>query len=285
LSPDSQYLATAGSAPLRATNSSPQQPFILKLWGVNTRSLEAEAPFGHNGKAPRITFSPDGRTVVVSDFSQLQFHRVPSLQLLAAQGERGAVFSRDGSWFAYLDENQIWKRASLDSPPHLLLTAPATIGCLSLSTDGSTLAGSTSSGEIHLWDSGTGRHLGRLTGHDQRAVALPFAPHTQMLVSAAWDGRLGFWELPRRRLLAFLRGHNGAFNCASFSPDGRTLATGGDDNELRLWNVARRQEVLTLHGHTDAVNGVAFSADGQWLASGSDDGKVRLWHAPASPGL
>jgi WD40 repeat protein len=254
--------------------------YTLQLWDLKTRSPGAKVPFGGGvGLGPLIIFSPDSKRVAVTDYSDLDFYVVPSLEWKARAGRRGLVYAARGEWMGYIGKQGIIRRASVDLLERVLI-AGHDFQQLALSPDGRTLASSTFYGGISLWDARDGSRLKDLPGHTLRVPSLAFAVDGKTLVSAGWDGRLGIWDMTGKRASRFLRGHNNAFGCAALSPDGGTIATGGDDSTVRLWNVARREEITVLHGHGDNVNGVDFSRDGRWLVSASDDGTVRFWEAP-----
>jgi WD40 repeat protein len=282
ISPDARYLATIITTPVTNGEVKPRKPYTLQLRELKTQFQVASVPFGENTVGPQIDFSPDGKQIAVSDYMVLEFFEVPSLQPQGRAGNRGLVYSADGSWLAYISNGRIVHRASVNGPESFLVKEKTDFQQLALSPDGRTVASSTVQGAISLWDAQTGRRLGPpLSGHTMRVPGLAFSPDGKTLVSAGWDGRLGIWDVSQRRNLALLLGHNNMFSRVVVSPDGGTIASCGDDNIVRLWNLARCQEIAVLHAHTDSVNDLAFSRDGEWLASASNDGAVHLWHAPA----
>ena len=283
VSPDGSYLATVVRTLVAPGKKTVFAPFELQLWDFKTRLFRKAVPFGGQHSGLWIAFSPDSKLLAVTDYSPLEFYKVPSLEHIKTVGSRGQIFATNGSWLAYIGNKGIIKRESLEAPEQVLVPGRGDLQQLALSPDGRVVAGSEQSGaKIWLWDARDGHSLGPpLSGHTLRIVALAFTPDGRTLVSCGWDGRLGIWDVGGRKNLAFLRGHNNSFNQAVLSPDGSTIATGGDDSLVRLWNVARRQEIAVLQGHADNVNSLAFSQDGQWLASASDDGTIRLWRAPS----
>jgi WD40 repeat protein/serine/threonine protein kinase len=279
VSSDGNYLATVTRTPIPPGKKKAPEMYTLQLWDWKTRSRQTSVLFDGQGYNPRIVFSPDSQQVAVSGFGELTSYRVPSLEFEGRAGQRSLVFAPDESWLAYIREDGIVKRASLDGVEALLVPGKV-FQQIALSPDARLLAGSTEFGSISLWDAHDGRHIKDLLGHTLRVPALCFTANGKTLVSAGWDGRLGIWDLENPSKSKFLRGHNNDFTCAVVSHDGKTIATGGDDPMVRLWNVDHRQEVAVLQGHSDTVNSLSFSTDGQWLVSGSDDGTVRFWHAP-----
>jgi RNA polymerase sigma factor (sigma-70 family) len=68
-----------------------------------------------------------------------------------------------------------------------------------LSPDGRTLAaGGNSSTKVWLWDTGTGRCLGTLDGHDNWIMDLAFSPKGERLASASYDTTVLIWDMASR---------------------------------------------------------------------------------------
>lgn len=65
---------------------------------------------------------------------------------------------------------------------------------LALSPSGELVAGADLAGRVHLWHAATGRVVGELPGHTERAVAVEFLPDGD-LASGSWDGTVRTWAL------------------------------------------------------------------------------------------
>ena len=67
---------------------------------------------------------------------------------------------------------------------------------MSISPDGSTLAGGSGDGSIRLWDVASGEEKAVLAGHTASVRSLSFSPWDgRFLASAGDDGRVRLWEL------------------------------------------------------------------------------------------
>jgi WD40 repeat protein len=204
-------------------------------------------------------FSPDGRAVVAK-------HRDDLLRVCdAATGERRCSLARFTGY--------------LFSVPH------------AFSPHGRVLATAPPSEKetvIRLWDTRTGKEVGRLGHEDETApTALHFSPEGKYLVAAhtthqeltrGWPGErtVRVWDLAARRELWRCPSPARLIEALAFSPDGKTLAAGAVDTVL-LWELASGKERGRLAGHGAFIRSLAFSPDGRLLASGSSDYTALVW--------
>jgi WD40 repeat protein len=121
ISPDGSYLATVVPALVAPGEKTARSPFELQLWDFKTRLFLKAVPFGGQNPSPWIDFSPDSKLLAVTDYSPLQFYKVPSLEFVKTAGSRGPVFATNGSWLAYIGNKGIIKRASLDALEQVLV--------------------------------------------------------------------------------------------------------------------------------------------------------------------
>ena len=147
---------------------------------------------------------------------------------------------------------------------------------VAFSPDGRTVAATTQSGPVYLFDAMTG--VPRiLRGHQDQTLSVAFSPDGQLLATASLDKTVRIWSVELGTPKRVLTGHQGGVQGVSFSPDGHRVAAGGADGTVRLWNVDSGEPVRTLEGHQGAVRAVSFSPDGTLLASGGADRSARLW--------
>ncbi|WSD64830.1 WD40 repeat domain-containing protein [Actinacidiphila glaucinigra] len=162
--------------------------------------------------------------------------------------------------------------------PHGRRTAGARAGAVDLlQPDGHTLAATSTSGPVQLWDVTRRRMTATLPAATRAARAMAFAPDGREVAVATAGGTIEVRESTGAyRVTAALPGHRGAVYALAYSPDGRTLASAGADRTVRLWDLLRARSLDVLRGHTDGVLGVAFSPDGRTVVSGGIDRTVRL---------
>jgi WD40 repeat protein len=147
---------------------------------------------------------------------------------------------------------------------------------VAFSPDGSLLAASDISYEVHIWRVVDGKKLLTCKASDGWAWSVVFSPDSQLLASSA-NGTIHLWDVKTGECLQTMRGYTNRVFSLAFSPDGCLLASGNEDHQICLWNVATGELVAVLTEHSDEVHAVAFSPDGRLLASGSYDRTIKLW--------
>ena len=171
------------------------------------------------------------------------------------------------------------------------------VDALTFSPDGKTLATGDASGEIRLWNIGTGgdqltlpRLLGGITGkgkpiveppalieHTRAIKTLAFTADGTTLVSASLDTTIRLWDVDTGKSRLMTAGHTRAIYGLSILKDGKTLVSGSSDCTLRLWNAETQDQQLIRLKHPWDAFYFAFSEDGKTVAIGSTGGRTRLW--------
>jgi WD40 repeat protein len=166
-SPDGQALLVAGS------------PGELALWRLDSgRKVRDLGTAGNENRTIEyVAFLPGGRTVLTRESDRGRSNLVEARLYDAENGRLLRAFSFGDA----------------DSLP----------GCLALSPDGNTLAAGGGYGEpvIRLWDTTTGKRVGRFSGHNGGAAeALAFSPDGKTLASGGRDTTVLLWDVTRARL-------------------------------------------------------------------------------------
>ena len=133
------------------------------------------------------------------------------------------------------------------------------------------------SGEIKIWDVGSGVEVRNLSGHDGPVTDVAFSPDGRILASVSGDRTLRTWEASTGRPLVTARGHRDWISGLAFGPSSDWVATSSHDGTVRVWEAATGQELSILRGHTDAVACVAVSPDGERISSGGSDQTIKVW--------
>ena len=223
---------------------------VLELESGRVRSFEGR----HDGSNLRMTFAPDGRTLVTSD-------------------DTGTVFAWD------VERGRIRERFSGHTGE------PA----LAVSSDGRTLYSAGLDARMVIWDLAGDRRLERrfaagpaMTYDDGSPKGLALSPDGQTLAVTQQDGSVDLLDartLERRRVLRALKG---AALGVDFSPDGRLLAVTGEGAHVTLWDA----RTLSPAGELEELQGsrfsqeVVFSPDGRLVAAGGigeTANHVRAW--------
>jgi uncharacterized repeat protein (TIGR01451 family) len=157
----------------------------------------------------------------------------------------------------------------------------------SFSPSGTTVLTGHFSGEVGLWDAGTGENLFRGMHATEDAamksvLGISFSPDGQRFVSAGENRSVIVWDTATSAPTAAVQGHNLGVQqrqlfAVDVSADGTKVATGAEDGSIRIWDQESGTLLATLDGHESAVNALAFIGDGATLVSGSADTTVRVW--------
>ncbi len=215
-----------------------------------------------------LAFSPDGTALAVGGGNQVaaEVH----LWNVAAGKETLTL------------KSQGWPRGLAES-----VYAPRLFYSVVFSPDGKIIAaggGDGPHGEVKLWDSATGKHLGDLPASSWQTTSVAFSNDGKVLASGA-PLRVCILApaglaTPGSNLSATVLKDDRDSVCVAFSPDGKTLASAGwSSRTVELWDVASGKRLAALRAHKSYVAYVAFLPDGKTLVSAGDydDGSIRLW--------
>jgi WD40 repeat protein len=304
-----------------------------RLWEAATdRPLQS---WDHGHPVRVAVFSPDGRAVVTgSDDGKVRLWDIATERLLhvaetespvlaLAFGPGGKVFrtatgSKDANGDGVV---RLWEATTGKAVAKLRQRWG--IKAVAFSPDGRTVLTGGEDHSAQLWETATGRFLGKVLQHQDTVVAVAFSPDGQTLLTGSQDWTARLWEAATGRPLGPPLEHGGPVSAVAFGPGGDTVLTASDDHTARLWKVAWRQphlrefrhddevlavafttehEVLTASGHQaqrwDVANGkqvgpplsqdddiwtVAFNSGDQSILTGSRDGQAVVWDPASAP--
>jgi WD40 repeat protein/DNA-binding SARP family transcriptional activator len=271
-----EALATGPANPYHWYNLSPDG----RLAGVSTAT---------NGPPQRIT--PPLR---IWDIAARRIVRTVNLQ---AQADNSPVFSPDDRKVA-LAVNVVSAVGYAYYPPPIMeivdlangrLLRPVGPSCdyfgwtsYVFSPDSRLLAAVNGCGQLEVWNTTTGRRVGRLVsfGFVNNIGPVRFSPNGKQLAVAnsTNDGQVTILDAATDRTVTVLTAHTRQVQDLGYSPDSALLATASIDHTVRIWD-ARTGQQLRVLDHPGAVNNVAFTPDGKSVATLDFDGTIRIWDA------
>ena len=238
----------------------------VRLWDLATRKPKRTLAHDPPRGATRLVLSPDGKTLVTTDFfsieggqkadSTLSLWDVGTGKLrgvlpggsLVAFGGDSRTLAVAGLGVRLVD---VIDRKEVGTLPKEKETL--SINSLAFAADGRTVAGSSYQGDLYFWDAKKRTRLGlERLGRGQRIMALAFSPDSRTLALAIQPlplrmifsrdeiepPRLELWDVATRKKRTTLVAPPGPVHVLSYSRDGKTLAV-GRAGEVQLWDTTR----------------------------------------------
>lgn len=240
-----------------------------------------------------VLFSPDGRTLAISEFNTVMLFDVATGTLLHTidghvgrpQNVESMAFSPDSSLLATgsvhyslgKGELFLWNVTTGQRKKNFIEHV-GNVYSLSFSPDGKILAVGIDD-TVHLMDAATGEISNIFPRKGRNVYSLSFSPDGKILATGS-DDKVRLWDVAtgtiRTTFDTIFQEHTPNIWNVKFSPNGKTLAA-SIYNTVHLWDVATNDIKAVFKGHVDDVYSISFSPDGGTLASGSRDGTVLLW--------
>lgn len=129
----------------------------VRLWDTSTGVLQAKLATGVNVYC--LAVAPDGNTLAVVGFNELQFWNLESRVKEDTRRVGGSLY------------------------------------CVAYSADGRLLATGNRTGIATLWNAATHEESQNLRGHSDAIFGLAFSPDGRLLATASWDHSVRLWNL------------------------------------------------------------------------------------------
>lgn len=260
-------------------------PTTIGMWETATGKLVRRLEVPAGGKAVRLAFSPDGKSLVsgggpdnkvcfweVSTGRLLrQLPATPRLTVLGFSPDGKTLVTKTPGWVYLCDPASGEERRRFQAPT-------SNTPDFAFSPDSKILATTLRINGIELWDPSTGEKLGQMLAEaPYHAVALAFSADGKTLAAASFT-TIRFWNVSTRKEISHTAEPGLWVGSLRFSPDGKIVASqSSSDTAIRLWDVATGKELHQHLGHRSAVSRVVFSPDGALAATHSNDAAVRVW--------
>jgi WD40 repeat protein len=198
---------------------------------------------GHKNTVTGAVFHPDGRTIlsVSPDFSLR-------------------------SWDLETGEQIRWHDFN-SMPDSLVISPDGRIALLSVES------------ELHQWDVGRWREIGRFLGHTagdnvrNQVDSIAISPDGRLALSGSTAGALRLWNLEGQAEFRRFETDSTPISAVAVSPDGGYLLTGDATGDAILWDVEGGKAIRRFEGDGIPVcpDCVAFSPDGRQVLVGAED--------------
>jgi WD40 repeat protein len=246
---------------------------------------------GQSLPVPRaLAFSRDGKVLAagcaVGNSGELNswdvVHRKPRWNVVQPQAVRGLAWSSDGKeLLAAVGPALVRINADNGAPVATLGRHGKTITCLSLASDGRTLATGADDGSIKTWDVAAGKERRSFLAHRGTVYSVCFDPAGKRLISAG-NREARLWDAGTGKQEREWPAGNTLVAAAIFTPDGKAAMTAAWDGSARLLDTQTGSQ-LARFGGLGGLDGVLLHPQTYCLALWSIGRRIALFDLDLRP--
>ncbi len=258
--------------------------FSAIIWDFEEQSELARLE-GHEGPVTNALFMDDGKRAVTTsdDHTTIiwDLERYEPIHRLSGHGHKVMALSvsPDNRWIATGGWDGLvilWDAVTGEQIRQF--EHPAPINAVVFLDEGRRLASAGHDRIIRIFESRSGRPLGRLEGHLMGITQMAAARHGTQLISASIDGSLRIWDAESFKELSKLEGHNKQVFGVRLVGKNQQAVSVGRDGFIIHWDLETGQIIRKIRAHEKTAWAVAVSPDGRFVVSSGSDERARVWH-------
>jgi hypothetical protein len=171
-----------------------------------------------------------------------------------------------------------------------LVSLPYELKSLSISPDGSVLAGGTWSGELVLIDLQSKTPEVVFKDSEAQILSVRFSPDGKKLAFGTYEikdkrGLVKMFNMTTRtKDERQFTGHKAGIYDIEFSPDGKLLASAGSDKRVQMWVLDFPEDLpIVMEDNNGFIWDIAFAKGSDFLIAACHESEIRVW--PTDPVL
>jgi WD40 repeat protein len=247
---------------------------VVTLWDIASGKQSWHLDHKEYG-ANAIAFTPDGRTVVTSNYGGT---RLTPANLYPGTWTLGSTI-----WCDAATGKELARRNLSATAPQLLAFSPdgktlaTATGPLIYQSPGHKLDSETGAVQcVRFWDAVTGKAISKGFGHGSAVWGTTVSPDGRMFATGTHEAEICLWNLGSKEEPRTLLGHDKAVHNLAFAPGGKTLISDSFDGTVREWDLLTGDERRRFPGFWSAL-----APDGKTLLVGDINKIVHVWDLTA----